>query len=84
MIDEVVMDNGGVRYNVRVGDEGKPKPFVTRWFNDLGQAFDFYDGFKRDAVMQANVPIHLGQEPDLITEMEKQALNEVEMDDDNH
>jgi hypothetical protein len=41
-IDEVIMDNGGIRYNVQIMDEGR-KPFLSRWFADPVGASDFAD-----------------------------------------
>ena len=41
-IDELVMDNGTIRFRVQISDEGRP-PFISRWFNDPVPASDFVE-----------------------------------------
>jgi hypothetical protein len=44
-LDEVQMDNGGIRYRVQVADLGR-RPFLSRWFNDIVPASDFLEKLK--------------------------------------
>lgn len=43
-------ENGKLVYRVQVRDEGRPQPFVTRWFNDLTPAADFIEGMEAQDV----------------------------------
>ena len=40
-IFEVQLEDGRIRYNVQVVDEGRQKPFVDEWFGKEEQARDF-------------------------------------------
>jgi len=44
-LEEVELDNGGIRFRVHVSDEGRP-PFISRWFNDPVPAADFIEKMK--------------------------------------
>lgn len=41
-LEEKVLPNGSIRFKITVRDDGRP-PFITRWFNDITPASDFYD-----------------------------------------
>lgn len=40
MLDEVVMEEGDIRYHVQVQDMGRP-PFLSHWYNEEAPARDF-------------------------------------------
>lgn len=42
-IYEVQLQDGRIRYNVQVIDQGRQKPFVDEWFGKESQAVDFLE-----------------------------------------
>lgn len=42
-IYEVQLEDGRIRYNVQVIDQGRHKPFVDEWFGKESQAVDFLE-----------------------------------------
>jgi len=42
-VEEVVKEDGSIRFRTSVQDAGRDQPFLVRWFNDPTPAADFLD-----------------------------------------
>jgi hypothetical protein len=42
-LEEVLLDNGAIRFRASIRDSGRDNPFLVRWFNDPTPAADFID-----------------------------------------
>jgi len=42
-LEEVLLDNGAIRFRTAIRDSGRDQPFLVRWFNDPVPAADFLD-----------------------------------------
>jgi hypothetical protein len=42
-LEEVILDNGAVRFKTSIRDDGRDQPFLVRWFNDPTPAADFLE-----------------------------------------
>lgn len=43
VVEEVVKEDGSIRFRTSVQDAGRDQPFLVRWFNDPTPAADFLD-----------------------------------------
>jgi hypothetical protein len=42
-MEEVVKEDGSIRFRTSIQDAGRDQPFLVRWFNDPAPAADFLE-----------------------------------------